>query len=229
MRSKKPPPQHDKTDHPSAMLMVKFQNGGNHLNKLPLHLVALAIFEIKSMVVEKHGVHGMTRTAPGVMSPHDAMIEEVIQTRTETTTIATGGGRTTLVMAVAVMTKMKKIGVETTARDEDNIPKIQVVTLVIVRRNQATHHHHHHPRPLHRQTDIHDGHATTDNPPLQALGVGLSVVPYVMSDGLRDSDLELLKSMMGAPTQKNSFKSTRQCFMPLGQMTMRWQTICQPR
>nr|BAD54633.1 hypothetical protein [Oryza sativa Japonica Group]BAD69388.1 hypothetical protein [Oryza sativa Japonica Group] len=122
------------------------------------------------------------------MSPHDTMIEEVVQTRTETTTIATGGGRTALVMAVAVMTKMKKIGVETTARDEDKIPEIQVVTLVI--------------------TKIHEGHATADNPPLQALGAGLSVVPYVMSDGLRDSDPELLKSMMGAPTQKNSSKST---------------------
>ena len=159
------------------------------------------------------------------------MIKEVAQTRTETMTIAIGEGQTTLVTAVAVTTKMKEISVETTTRDEDKIPEIQVVTLVIVRRNKATHrhHHHHHPRPLHRQTDIHEGHATTDNPPLRALGAGLSVVPYVMSDGLRDSDLELLKSMMGAPTQKNSFKSTRQCFMPLEQMTVRWQTIYQPR
>ena len=190
MRSKKPLPQHSKTDRQSATLTVKVQNGGNHLDKLPLHLVALAIFEIKSMVAEKHDAHGMTQTVPGVMSPHDAMIEEVAQTRTETMTIAIGEGQTTLVTAVAVTTKMKEISVETTTRDEDKIPEIQVVTLVIARRNQATHRHHrHHPRPLHRQTDIHEGHATTDNPPLRALGVGLSVVPYVMSDGLRDSDL----------------------------------------
>ncbi len=160
MHSKKPPPQHNKIDRQSATPMVKVRNGGNHLNKLPLHLVALAISEIKSMVAEKHDAHGITQTVPGVMSPHDAMIEEIVQTRTETTTIATGGGQTTLVMAVAAMTRMKEIDVETTARNDDRIPEIQVVILVIVRRNQATHrHHHHHPRPLHRQTDIHEGHA----------------------------------------------------------------------
>ena len=60
MRSKKPPLQHNKTDHPSAMLTVKFKNGGNHLDKLPLHLVALAIFEIKSTVAEKHDAHETT-------------------------------------------------------------------------------------------------------------------------------------------------------------------------
>jgi hypothetical protein len=212
------------------MLTVKFQNIENHLNELPPHLVARVTFEIKSTGAEKHDAHGMKRTALGIMSPHNAMIEEVAQTRTETTMIVIGEGQTTLVTAVAVTMKMEEIGVETTTRDEDKIPEIQVVTLVIARRNQATHRHHRHPpRPLHRQTDIHEGHATTDNPPLRALGAGLSVVPYVMSDGLRDFDPELLKSMMGAPTQKNSFKSTRQCFMPLEQMTTRWQTIYQPR
>lgn len=60
MRSKKPPPQHNKTDHQSATLTVKVQHGGNHLDKLPLHLVALVIFEIKSTGAEKHEAHGMT-------------------------------------------------------------------------------------------------------------------------------------------------------------------------
>ena len=112
-----------------------------------------------------------------------------------------------------------EISAETTAGDDDRIPEIQAVILVIVRWNQATHRHHHHLRPPHRrnqathrhrhhhhprpprhQTDIHEGHTTADNPPPPTLGVGLSVVPYVMSDGLRDSDPEQLKSMMGAPT-----------------------------
>ncbi len=60
MRSKKPPPQHNKIDRQSATPLVKVRNGGNHLDKLPLHLVALAIFENKSMVAETHGAHGMT-------------------------------------------------------------------------------------------------------------------------------------------------------------------------
>ena len=85
---------------------------------------------------------------------------------------------------------MTEIGAETTAGDNDMIPEIQVVILVIVRRNQATHCHRHHSRPPHRQTDIHEGHTTADNPPPPTLGVGLLVVPCVMSDGLRDSDLE---------------------------------------
>jgi hypothetical protein len=168
--------------------MVKIRSGGNYLDRLPLHLVALEIFEIKSMIAEKHDAHGTTQIAPGVMSLHDAMIEEIAQTRTETTTIANGGGQTILVMAVAATTTTKEIGAEITARDNDKIPGIQVVILVIVRQSQATPRHRHHPRPLHRQTDIHEGHATAGNPPPPVLGIGLSVVPYVMSDGLRDSD-----------------------------------------
>jgi hypothetical protein len=133
------------------------------------------------------------------MSLHGAMIteiEEIVQTRTgitTTTTIATianDGGQTILVMAAAVSTTTMEIGAETTAEDNDRIPEIQAVILVIVRRNQATHCHRHHPRPPHRQTDIHEGHTTAGNPPPPTLGVGLSVVPYVMSDGLRDSDPE---------------------------------------
>ncbi len=59
MRSKKPLPRHSKTDRQSATLTVKFQNGENRLDKLPPHLVARVISEIKSMDVEKHGVHEM--------------------------------------------------------------------------------------------------------------------------------------------------------------------------
>ncbi len=133
------------------------------------------------------------------MSLHGVMIteiEETAQTRagiTTTTTIASianDGGQTILVMAAAVSTTMMEIGAETTAGDDDRIPEIQAVILVIVRRNQVTHRHRHHPRPPHRQTDIHEGHTIADNPPPPTLGVELSVVPYVMSDGLRDSDQE---------------------------------------
>ncbi|XP_066161935.1 uncharacterized protein [Oryza sativa Japonica Group] len=91
-------------------------------------------------------------------------------------------------MAAAVTTTIMEIGAETTARDNDRIPEIQAVILVIVRWNQATHRHHHHLRPPHRQTDIHKGHTTTDNPPPPTLGAGLSVVPYVMSDASTDPE-----------------------------------------
>nr|CAH66039.1 H0515C11.15 [Oryza sativa]CAH66246.1 OSIGBa0101A01.2 [Oryza sativa] len=152
------------------------------------------------------------------------MTEETAQTRTETTTIANDGGQTILVMAAAATTTTMEIGAETTAGDNDMIPEIQVVILVIVRRNQATHRHRHHPCLPHRQIDIHEGHMTADNPPPPTLGVGLSVVPYVMSDGLRDFDPEQLKSMMGAPTQRNSFKSTPQYTMlPEQTTTYLWQ------
>ncbi len=79
---------------------------------------------------------------------------------------------------------------ETTAGDDDRILEIQAAILVIVRRNQATHCHRHHPRFPRHQTDIHEGHTIVNNPPPPMLGVELSVVPCVMSDGLRDSDPE---------------------------------------
>ncbi len=132
-------------------------------------------------------------------------------------------------MAAAVSTTMMEIGAETTAGDDDRILEIQAVILVIVRRNQATHRHRHHLRPPHRQTDIHEGHTTADNPPPPTLGAGLLVVPYVMFNGLRDSDPEQLKSMMGAPTQKNSFKSTPQYSMLPEQTTTHWRTTCRLR
>ncbi len=81
------------------------------------------------------------------MSLHGAMIteiEETAQTRTGTTTtitittIANDGCQTILVMAAAVSTTTMEIGAETTAEDDDRIPEIQAVILVIVRRNQAT-------------------------------------------------------------------------------------------
>jgi hypothetical protein len=85
---------------------------------------------------------------------------------------------------------MVETGTKTTAGGDDRILEIQADILVIIRQNQATHRHRHHPRLPHHQTDIHEGHTIADNPPPPALGVGLSVVPYVMSDSLRDSDPE---------------------------------------
>jgi hypothetical protein len=108
--------------------MVKIRSGGNYLDRLPLHLVALAIFEIKSTVAEKHDAHGTTQIALGVMSLHGAIIEETAQTSTEITMIANDGGQTILVMAVAATTTTTEIGAETTARDNERIPEIQVVS-----------------------------------------------------------------------------------------------------
>jgi hypothetical protein len=54
---KKPLPQRTKISRQLATLMVKIWNGGNHLNKPPLHLAALAISEIKSTAAEKHDAH----------------------------------------------------------------------------------------------------------------------------------------------------------------------------
>jgi hypothetical protein len=133
------------------------------------------------------------------MSLHGVMItkiEETVQTKTETvitatiTTIANSGCQAILVEDVAIMTMMMETGAETTAGDGDRILESQADNLVIVRRNQATHRHRHYPRLPHHQTDIHEGHTIADNPPPPALGVELSFVPCMMSDGLRDSDLE---------------------------------------
>jgi hypothetical protein len=182
--------------------MVKTLNGGNRLIEPPLHLAALAISAITSTAAERHDAHETTRTVPGIMSLHGVMItkiEETVQTKTETvitattatiTTIANGGCQAILVEDVAIMTTMMETDAETTARDDDRILESQADILVIVRRNQATHRHSHHPRLPHHQTDIHEGHTIADNPPPPALGVELSVVPCVMSDGLRDSDPE---------------------------------------
>jgi hypothetical protein len=180
--------------------MGKTLNGGNRLSELPLHLAALAISEITSTAAKRHDAHKTTRIIPDVMSLHGAMItkiEETAQTRTETvitattttiTTIVNGGCQTILVEDVTITTTMMETGAETTAGDDDRILEIQADILVIVRRSQATHRHR--PHLPHHQTDIHEGHTIADNQPPPALGVGLSVVPCVMSDGLRDSNLE---------------------------------------
>jgi hypothetical protein len=54
----------------------------------------------------------------------------------------------------------------------------------------VTHHHRHHLPHPHHQIDIREGRMIADNPPPPTLGVELSVVRYVMSDGLKDSDQE---------------------------------------
>jgi hypothetical protein len=88
-----------------------------------------------------------------------------------------------------MMTTME-IGAGTTTRDDDRILENPADVLVIVHRNQVTHRHRRHLPHPHHQIDIHEGHTIADNPPLLALGVELSVVRCVMSDGLRDSDQE---------------------------------------
>ena len=93
-------------------------------------------------------------------------------------------------MAAAVSTTMMEIGAETTTGDDDRILENPADTLVIVQRNQVIHRHHRHLPHPHHQIDIHEGRTIADNPPPPALGVEVSVVRCVMSDGLRDSNLE---------------------------------------
>ena len=152
------------------------------------------------MAAERRDAHETTRTVPDIASLHDVTItknEEAVRAKTETvattatiTTIANDGCWAILVEDVTLMTTMMEIGAETTTGDDDRILENPADDPVIPHRNQAIHRHRHlliHP---HRQTDIHEGHTIADNPPPPALGVGLSVVPYMMSDGLRDSDPE---------------------------------------
>jgi hypothetical protein len=88
------------------------------------------------------------------------------------------------------MTRTTEIGAGTTMESGDKILENLADVLVILYQNQAIHRHRHLLLHPHHQTDIHEGHTIADNPPPPALGVELSVVPCVMSDGLRDSDPE---------------------------------------
>jgi hypothetical protein len=151
------------------------------------------------MAAEKHDARETTKIVLDIASLHDVgktKSEEDTRERTETVitaTIATNvmtansGCRAILVEDAAIVMMTIEIDAGTTTGSDDRILENLDVILVIIHRNQVTHRHRHHP---HRQIDIHEGHTIADNPPPLALGVGLSVVPYVMSDGLRDSDPE---------------------------------------
>ncbi len=87
-------------------------------------------------------------------------------------------------MTVMIM----EIGTGTTMVDDDRTLENPNVVLGIGHRSRVTHRHRHHPPRPHHQIDIHGGRTIADNPPPPAPGVELSIVRYVMSDGLRDSD-----------------------------------------
>ncbi len=147
-------------------------------------------------------MHETTRTVPDIASLHDVTItknEEAVRAKTETvitattatiTMIVNGGCWAILVEDAAIMTTTMEIGAGTTTGDDDRILENPADVLVIVHRNQVTHRHRCHLPHPHHQIDIHEGRMIADNPPPPALGVELSVVRYVMSDGLRDSDQE---------------------------------------
>jgi hypothetical protein len=154
------------------------------------------------MAAERRDAHETTRTVPDIASLHGVTItknEEAVRAKTETvitattatiTTIANGGCRAILVEDIAIMTMMMEIDAETTTGDDDRILENPTDVLVIVHRNQVTHRHRRHLPHPHHQIDIHEGRTIADNPLPPVLGVELSVVRCVMSDGLRDSDQE---------------------------------------
>jgi hypothetical protein len=154
------------------------------------------------MAAEKHDARETTRIAPDIVSLHDVARtknEEAARTKTDTmiivttpttATIANSGRRTILVEDVDMTTMIMGISARTTMVDDDRTLENPNVILGIGHRSRVTHRHHHHPLHPHHPIDIHGGHTIADNPPPPALGVELSVVPYVMSDGLRDSDPE---------------------------------------
>ncbi len=113
------------------------------------------------------------------------------------------------------------IGARTTMVDNDRILEKLNIAHGIGHRSRVTHLHHRHRLHPRHPIDIHGGHTIADNPPPLAPGVELSTVPYVMSDGMRDSDPGQQRSTMGVPTQKNSFRSTPRYYMLLEQMTTR--------
>jgi hypothetical protein len=180
--------------------MAKIPNSGNHPIELPLHLAAPAISATISTAAERHDAHETTGIAPDIASlPDITKSERAARTKTETALIATialimmiarGGRKAILVEDAAITTRTTEIGAGTTTEGDDSILENPADDPVIPHRNQAIHRHRHLLLHPHRQTDIHEGHTTADNPPPPTLGVGLSVVPYVMSDGLRDSDPE---------------------------------------
>jgi hypothetical protein len=154
------------------------------------------------MAAEKHDARKTTRIVPDIVSLHDVertKSEEDTRARTETmitatTTmnamIANSGCRAILVPDAAMTMTMMEIGAGTTTVYDERIPENPGVILGIVHRSRVTHRRRHHPLHPHHQRDIREGHTIADNPPPPALGVELSTVRYVMSDGLRDSDQE---------------------------------------
>ncbi len=150
------------------------------------------------MAAEKHDARETTRIDPDIVFLHDiarTKSEEAARTKTNTTiivtatatvTIANSGHQTMLVEGVNMTVVIMGIGAMTTMVDDDNL----YVALEIAYRSRVNHRHHRHHLHLRHPIDIHEGHTIADNPPPPALGVELSVVPCVMSDGLRDSDLE---------------------------------------
>jgi hypothetical protein len=154
------------------------------------------------MAVEKHDARETTKIIPDIASLRDVArtkSKEDIRARTKTMIIATIAANTIiansrcraiLVDDGAVMMTTTEISAGTTTVGDDRILENSGVILVIVLRNRVTHRHRHHPHHLRHWTDIHGGHTIADNPPPPAVGVGLSVVLYEMSDGLRDSDPE---------------------------------------
>jgi hypothetical protein len=154
------------------------------------------------MAAERRDAHETTRTVHDIASLYDVTItknEEVVRAKTETvitattatiTMIANGGCWAILVEDATIMTMTMEIGAGTTTGDDDRILENPVDALVIVHRNQVTHRHRRHLPHPHHQLEIHEGRTIADNPPPPALGVELSVVHCVMSDGLRDSDQE---------------------------------------
>jgi hypothetical protein len=93
---------------------------------------------------------------------------------------------------VSIKVMIMVTGARTTMVDGDRILENLNVALGIARQSRVSHrhHHHHHNLCLRHPIDVHGGHTIADNPLPPALGVELSTVLYVMSDGPRDSDPE---------------------------------------
>jgi hypothetical protein len=104
---------------------------------------------------------------------------------------ASSGHRMMMVGGVSMKVMIMVTGARTTTVDGDRILENLNVALGIARWSRLSHrrrrHHHLH---LRHPIDVHGGHTIADNPLPPALGVELSTVLYVMSDGPRDSDPE---------------------------------------
>jgi hypothetical protein len=154
------------------------------------------------MAAEKHDARETMKIVPDIASLRDVArtkSNEDIRARTKTvivvttaanTIIANSGCRAILVEGAAVMMTTTEISAGTTTVGDDRILENPGVILVIAHWNRMTHRHRHHPHHLRHRTNIPGGHMIANNPPPLAAGVGLSVVLYEMSDGLRDFDLE---------------------------------------
>jgi hypothetical protein len=154
------------------------------------------------MATEKRDARGTTRIIPDIASLHDVArtkSEETARAKTDTMIIVTtamtakiaNNGRQTILVEDATITVMiMEIGAGTTMVDDDRILENPDVVLGIRHQSRVIHRHHHHPLHLHHQIDIHGGRTIADNPPPLASGVELSIVRYMMSDGLRDFNRE---------------------------------------